>query len=91
VLVPLFFVFASFGFIGPNTMAAGLSLDPLRVGSASALMGGIQFGVGALVSSLIALARDNGPTPLAEMMLVCMAASTLALYAASPPQKRPAA
>jgi DHA1 family bicyclomycin/chloramphenicol resistance-like MFS transporter len=87
VLVPLFFVFASFGFIGANTMALGLSLDPLRVGSASALMGGVQFAVGALASGLIAQAHDNGPVPLSAVILGCMIASTIALFAATPKQR----
>ncbi|MDR3506453.1 MAG: multidrug effflux MFS transporter [Caulobacteraceae bacterium] len=86
VLVPLFFVFGTFGFIGPNTMAAGLSLDPRRMGSISALMGGVQFGVGALVSALITAMHDNGPRPLATVILVCMAASTLALYTLAQPK-----
>ena len=73
VLVPLFFVFASFGFIGANTMALGLDLDPLRVGSASALMAAIH---------------DDGPMPLSVTILVCMIASTIALFAASPPQRQ---
>ncbi|QUD90714.1 multidrug effflux MFS transporter [Phenylobacterium montanum] len=89
VLVPLFFVFASFGFIGANTMALGLSLDPLRVGSASALIGSVQFGVGALVSSLISMSRDEGPLPLSVAILACMIFSTVALVAASP--RRPTA
>jgi DHA1 family bicyclomycin/chloramphenicol resistance-like MFS transporter len=91
VLVPLFFVFASFGFIGANTMALGLSIDPLRVGSASALMGGVQFAVGALASGLIALAKDNGPLPLSLAILICMIASTAALVAATPRRVRPVA
>ncbi|HEY2658776.1 MAG TPA: multidrug effflux MFS transporter [Caulobacteraceae bacterium] len=87
VLIPLFFVFGTFGFIGPNTMAAGLSLDPLRVGSASALIGGFQFGVGALVSGLIALSHDNGPAPLSAVILGCMIASTAALYVVAQPKR----
>ena len=88
VLVPLFFIFASFGFIGANTMALALSLDPVRVGSASALMGGIQFAVGAVASSLIAASRDNGPIPMSVVILGCMVASTVALFAAIPKQRR---
>ena len=87
VLVPLFLVFGTFGFIGPNTMAAGLSLDPLRVGSASALMGSVSFGVGALVSGLISLAHDDGPRPLSIVIFGCMLASTIALYAIALPRR----
>ncbi len=91
VLVPLFFVFASFGFIGANTMALGLDLDPLRVGSASALIGGVQFAVAALMSALMAAIHDDGPMPLSVAILVCMITSTIALVAAAPPRRRSSA
>jgi len=87
VLAPLFCLFGSFGFIMPNTMAAGLSLDPRRVGSASALMGGVQFGVGAVISALVAATHDTGPRPLAYAVLASMVASTVALYAIAMPRR----
>ncbi len=87
VLVPLFMLFGSFGFIGPNTMAASLSLDPTRAGSISALMGGAQFAVGALVSGAIAATGDSSPRPLAYAILVSMIASTAALYAVALPRR----
>ena len=80
VLVPLFFVMGSFGFIGPNTMAAGLNIDANRAGSISALMGGAQFGVGALASGLITAMHDSGPTAMALVILGCILGSTAALY-----------
>jgi DHA1 family bicyclomycin/chloramphenicol resistance-like MFS transporter len=92
VLVPLFCVVASFGFIGPNTMAGGLNVDPRRSGSISALMGASQFGVGAIASGVISAIHVRGPVPMAIVILVSIAASTAALYGMAMQRKaRPAA
>jgi MFS transporter, DHA1 family, multidrug resistance protein len=80
VLVPLFFVIGSFGLVSANTMAGGLNVDPRRAGSISALMGGAQFGFGALASGFTGLMHDNGPKPLSLAVVICMTGSALALY-----------
>src|SRR6202034_737729 len=86
VLVPLFFILGSFGFVGANTMAGGLNLDPRRAGSMSALMGGASFGVGALASSAITALHDPGPRSMAIVILTCIVGSTVALYALALPK-----
>ena len=86
VLVPLFFIMGSFGFVGPNTMAGGLNVDPRRAGSISALMGGAQFGCGAMASGLIAAFNDNGPGPMAIVIFGCLVGSSLALYTLALPK-----
>jgi DHA1 family bicyclomycin/chloramphenicol resistance-like MFS transporter len=80
VLVPLFFVIGSFGLVSANTMAGGLNVDPRRAGSISALMGGAQFGFGALASGFTGMMHDNGPRPLSLAVMICMTGSALALY-----------
>jgi DHA1 family bicyclomycin/chloramphenicol resistance-like MFS transporter len=80
VLVPLFFVIGSFGLVSANTMAGGLNVDPRRAGSISALMGGAQFGFGALASGFTGIMHDNGPRPLSLAVMICMAGSALALF-----------
>jgi DHA1 family bicyclomycin/chloramphenicol resistance-like MFS transporter len=80
ILIPLFFVMGSFGFIGPNTTAAGLNVDANRAGSISALMGGAQFGIGALAAGLTTAVHDTGPTAMAVVILGCILGSTAALY-----------
>ena len=91
VLVPLFFVIGTFGFIGPNTMAGGLNMDPRRAGSISALMGGAQFGIGALASGAIAAIHARGPIPMALVILGCIVASSAALYGLALPPRGKAA
>ncbi len=85
VLAPLFGVIASFGLVGANTQAAGLNVDPLRAGSISALMGGVTFAAGALVSALTALFADGTARPMAATILGAILASSLALYALARP------
>jgi DHA1 family bicyclomycin/chloramphenicol resistance-like MFS transporter len=65
VLVPLFFIMGTFGFIGSNTIAGGLNIDPSRAGSISALM---------------------GAAPMALVILVSIAGSTVALYTLALPR-----
>jgi DHA1 family bicyclomycin/chloramphenicol resistance-like MFS transporter len=94
VLVPLFFVLASFGFVGANTQAAGMNVDPLRTGSISAVMGGASFAFGALVagavSALTTAFPDAGAKPMASVILIAMLLSAAALYGVARPQARKA-
>jgi DHA1 family bicyclomycin/chloramphenicol resistance-like MFS transporter len=85
VLVPLFFVIGSFGFMGANTTAAGLNVDPIRAGSISSLMGVTTFGLGALASAMISAFHDVGPRPMALTILLTISASAIALYTLAKP------
>ncbi|RZK86617.1 MAG: Bcr/CflA family drug resistance efflux transporter, partial [Pedobacter sp.] len=64
------------GFINPN--AAALSLAPFskNAGSASALMGALQMGLGALASVMVSLFSEHSVIP---MPLVMTAAAFIAL------------
>jgi DHA1 family bicyclomycin/chloramphenicol resistance-like MFS transporter len=89
VLIPLFGVIASFGLVGANTQAAGMSADPLRAGSISALMGGASFATGALVSGLTAVFADGTARPMAAVILGSILVSSVFLYGlAMPASKR---
>jgi DHA1 family bicyclomycin/chloramphenicol resistance-like MFS transporter len=89
VLAPLFLVIASFGLVGANAQACGLSVDPRRAGSISALMGGASFGVGALTAGLTsaftAAWPGGGAGPMAAVILAAILASTAALYGIARP------
>ena len=86
VLPMLFLVLASYGLMGGNTTAGALSVDPRRGGSASALLGGLSFGAGALASSLTGLFHDGTPRPMALVMLLALGGSMLALRWLALPQ-----
>jgi len=53
LLLPLFGYLASLGFTAPNAMAEALADQSARAGSASALIGALQFGVATLSSTLV--------------------------------------
>ena len=66
----LFLFLACLGISNPNT--AGLTLAPFsrNVGSASALMGAIQLGLGALASFAVGVFVKNSITPMVVIMTV---------------------
>lgn len=88
VLPLLFLTLASYGLMQGNTMAGALSVDPLRAGSISALMGGLSFGAGALGSWLGAVLHDGSARPMAAVMLAALVGSGLALRLMALPKDR---
>ena len=66
----LFLFLACLGISNPNT--AGLTLAPFarNAGSASALMGAIQLGLGAFVSFLVGVFVHNSTVPMVAIMAV---------------------
>jgi DHA1 family bicyclomycin/chloramphenicol resistance-like MFS transporter len=67
----LFFIFiflSCLGFISSNASALTLAPFTRNAGSASALMGALQLGIGALTSFGVSVLNDNTPVPLAAIM-----------------------
>lgn len=75
VLLPLFGTVASTGLVLPNTAAAAMAPQGERAGSASAVLGAVQFGVGASVGSLAGIFATGGAVPMAMTMALCAAAA----------------
>ena len=91
VLTCLFAIIGSFGFIGANTTAAGLNVDPARAGSVSSLMGGANFAISSVVAAAVSSFSDIGPRPMALTIFVSILLSAAALYGlALPPGRRAA-
>jgi DHA1 family bicyclomycin/chloramphenicol resistance-like MFS transporter len=59
VLIPLWAVMASVGLAIPNAPALALSRHGERAGTAAALLGAVQFGVGAVTSPIVGLLGNN--------------------------------
>jgi DHA1 family bicyclomycin/chloramphenicol resistance-like MFS transporter len=80
-MVPAFFVaVASIGLIGPNATALAFEDLPREiVGSASGLMGVLQFLIGAGVSPLVSAFGTTSALPLA-MIMAAMSASAGAVF-----------
>jgi DHA1 family bicyclomycin/chloramphenicol resistance-like MFS transporter len=86
VLPLLFCLLASYGFMGGNTPAGALNVDPRRAGSISALLGALSFGTGALASALGGLLHDGTPRPMALVMLLALAGSVASLQVLALPK-----
>ncbi len=79
LLILMFFYLFGQGFIFPNTSALALSPFKVAAGSASALLGGIQMGFGALTSALVSYFHNNTALPMVAVMCGC-ATIALALH-----------
>lgn len=79
-LIVLAFLFLSTqGFAFPNTSALSLAPFGKSAGTASALMGALQLGIGALVTALVSMLSDESPLPMTGIMFLC-ASISLGLY-----------
>ena len=68
----LCFIFLSCqGFTFPNTSALSLAPFSKTAGSASALLGGIQMGIGAFTSAAVSYFSNHTAIPMAIIMAIC--------------------
>ncbi len=65
VVLPMVLYLFGCSFMIPNTTAAALSPFPRMAGAASSLLGALPFGLGALVSALLAASFDGSLRPMA--------------------------
>ena len=88
LLVPLFICIASLGCIIPNASACAMSGQGARAGSASALLGCLQFSVAAAAAWLVGVLHDGSAMPMAMVISLCgilavsIAVATRRLYTA---------
>ncbi|CAN5678458.1 multidrug effflux MFS transporter [soil metagenome] len=59
------------GFTFPNSSALSMAPFTKNAGSASALMGAIQMGIGALTSAMVSLMSNGTALPMAGVMAAC--------------------
>jgi DHA1 family bicyclomycin/chloramphenicol resistance-like MFS transporter len=71
LLIPLFGYSVSLGFTAPNATANALAHQGMRAGSASALLGALQFGIATLSSALVGLAGGGSALPMATVIASC--------------------
>lgn len=71
LLVPLFICIASLGCIIPNASACAMSGQGARAGSASAMLGCLQFSVAAGAASLVGILHDGSAMPMAMVISLC--------------------
>ena len=68
LLIPLFVLISSIGLVVPNAMALALSGYAHAAGSASALLGVLQFGVGGIAAPLVGLSASPSAVPMTTVM-----------------------
>jgi DHA1 family bicyclomycin/chloramphenicol resistance-like MFS transporter len=85
-LACIFLCLATVGLILPNASAAAMAPFPHQAGVASALLGTLQFTVGAATGAIVGLFHDGTGLPMALTMAGCGALS-LAIIVASEHQK----
>jgi DHA1 family bicyclomycin/chloramphenicol resistance-like MFS transporter len=71
IAVALLFCLSCQGFTFPNSSALSMAPFSKNAGSASALMGAIQMGVGAAVSALVSFFANHTAIPMTGMMAIC--------------------
>ncbi len=83
-VLPVWAILAAMGLVIPNAPAVALSRHPDAAGTAAALLGAAQFGLGAAVAPLVGV-LGNGEVALALVMTVGMVIALLALLAVGVP------
>jgi DHA1 family bicyclomycin/chloramphenicol resistance-like MFS transporter len=71
LLVPLFVAVASLGCLLPNASACAMARQAAHAGSASALLGFIQFALAASASALVGLLHNGSAQPMAAVISLC--------------------
>lgn len=75
VCLPLFLFILTMGIMAPNAAASALALQKKSAGSASALMGTIQFSVSALCSTMVSSLHDGSIVPMTSVMFAAALAA----------------
>src|SRR5207244_11797912 len=68
ILPSLFVVVSSLGFVLPNATTLALSGHPRSAGSASALLGVLQFAIGATAAPLVGISGTRTALPMSVVM-----------------------
>ncbi|WP_137974166.1 multidrug effflux MFS transporter [Pseudomonas sp. F(2018)] len=71
LLIPLFITTASLSCVLPNATACAMAGQGAHAGSASALIGSLQFTVAAGASGLVGALHDGSARPMALVIAVC--------------------
>ncbi|HVH29195.1 MAG TPA: Bcr/CflA family multidrug efflux MFS transporter [Vicinamibacterales bacterium] len=83
ILIPLFCFISAYGFIMPNTTAVAMASHGAIAGSASALLGTLQFMLGATAGALVGELGNGTAVPFAAVIAGC-GLSAFAVHRALP-------
>lgn len=85
--LPIFVAVSSLGLVFGNATPLAMRGVPRVAGTGSALLGALQFGLGASVSPLVGIDGPDTAFPLAVVMLTSAAIAALAFLCSRPPQQ----
>ena len=88
-LANIFLCLATVGLILPNATAAAMAPFPHQAGVASALLGTLQFAVGAVTGAVVGVFHDGTGLPMAVTIAGCGALSLLMTVATEHPKAEP--
>lgn len=80
ILPALFIVVASLGFVLPNTVALALAGHARVAGTASAVLGLMQYAVGAFAAPLVGLGGEGTALPMAVVIATAGSAAVVAFW-----------
>jgi DHA1 family bicyclomycin/chloramphenicol resistance-like MFS transporter len=81
LLLPLFICIASVGLVGPDTSAAAMGPYGRVAGSASALLGTLQFVVGAISGIVVGVLYNGTALPMAGTIAACCVTALVSFWA----------
>lgn len=82
-ILPIIIFMGSLGVLLPNITACAMALEGRQAGSASALMGTLQFAIAASLSGFTAWLHNATPYPPAIMLAICAATAILLITVTS--------
>ena len=80
LIIPIFFCISSIGLVFPNAVALAMAPYEKMAGSASALLGTLQFAIGACAGTLIGLFHTGTAMPMAGIIGLCAVAALISFY-----------
>ncbi len=83
MIILIFLFMAGQGFTVPNATALSLAPFARLAGSASALLGALQLGAGALASGLVSFLHNGTALPMTTVMIACSIISLIILQVGS--------
>jgi len=90
ITILLILTLGTAGFVMPSAPAIALASNPHRAGSAAALLGALQFGIGALVAPLTGLLGGTPAVTMAAVMFVMVLLGAVLLTGVSRAWRRDA-
>jgi DHA1 family bicyclomycin/chloramphenicol resistance-like MFS transporter len=76
-ILPLAIAVGSIGFILGNAASSAIVAVPHAAGTGSAIMGALQYGLGAIVAPLVEIKGEGSAVPLCEIMFFFAVLATL--------------